>query len=148
MKNKSTKGKTMKTIDKHIMAQRIKKHGDNLKAIFNLNIDSIKLCKQLFRLENKAHKLTTDYCNGDIEESDFNKQISSIQLKVFKILCIPPNGIYDGYKRPLYWDDAFFVNNDPRGYALKLKSEFVIDKKIHRDMGGYGIIAPDFREHS
>ena len=44
----------MKTIDKYIMTQRIKKHGDNLKTIFNLDIDSIKLCKQLFRLENKA----------------------------------------------------------------------------------------------
>ena len=39
-----------------------------------------------------------------------------------------------------------FVNGDARGYALKLKSEFIKDKTIHRDWGGYGIIAPDFRE--
>jgi hypothetical protein len=134
--------------EKYIMYQRIKKHGDNLKAIFNLDIDSVKLCKQLFRLENKAHKLTTDYCNGDIEEVEFENKIHSIKFKVFKILCTPPNNIYDGHKRPLYFENAFFVNNDARGYALKLKSEFITDKKIYRDMGGYGIIAPDFREHN
>ena len=138
----------MNQSQKNKMYENIKTHGDNLKTIFHLDIDSIKLCKQLFRLENKAHKLTTDYCNGDIEESDFNKQISSIQLKVFKILCTPPNSIYDGHKRPLYFESAFFVNNDARGYALKLKSEFIADKKIYKDMGGYGIIAPDFREHN
>ena len=98
--------------------------------------------------ESKTMNDINETMDNAVINDDFNKQISSIQLKVFKILCIPPNGIYDGYKRPLYWDNAFFVNNDPRGYALKLKSEFVIDKKIHRDMGGYGIIAPDFREHS
>ena len=33
-----------------------------------------------------------------------------------------------------------FVNGDARGYALKLKSEFIKDKTIHRDWGGYGIL--------
>jgi hypothetical protein len=56
--NNLTIGTKMK---KEILNQRIKKHGDNLKAIFNLDIDSVKLCKQLFRLENKAHKLALDY---------------------------------------------------------------------------------------
>jgi hypothetical protein len=41
-------------MNKYILNQRIKKHGDNLKAIFNLDIDSIKLCKQLFRLEKQG----------------------------------------------------------------------------------------------
>ena len=48
------------------MYNKIQKHGDNLKAIFNLDIDSIKLCKQLLRLENKAHRLAEDGCNGNI----------------------------------------------------------------------------------
>jgi len=38
---------------KQIMYNKIQKHGDNLKAIFNLDIDSIKLCKQLLSLEIK-----------------------------------------------------------------------------------------------
>ena len=128
--------------EKDHVYKMIKKHGDNLKAIFNIDEDSVKLCKRLFRLENKAHKLTTNWCNGDIEENDFNKQISSIQLKVYKILCSYKP---DGHKRPFYFDDAFFINNDARGYALKFKSEFIKDKTIHRDLGGYGIVAPDFR---
>ena len=77
------------------------------------------------------------------KDRDFNNQISSIQSKVYKILCSYQP---DGHKRPFYFDDAFFINNDARGYALKLKSEFIKDKTIHRDWGGYGIIAPDFRE--
>ena len=71
--------------EKYIMYQRIKKHGDNLKAIFNLDIDSVKLCKQLFRLENKAHKIATDHCNGDFK-GDIEKESEKILLKVSKIL--------------------------------------------------------------
>ena len=123
----------MKTIDKYIMAQRIKKHGDNLKAIFNLNIDSIKLCKQLFRLENKAHKLTTDYCNGDFQ-GNIEKEGEKILSKVAKILNTNTFNM--------------FLNTDARGYALKFFEDFSKDKTIHKDWGGYGLIAPDFREHS
>ena len=128
---------------KEILYKKIQEHGKNLNAIFLTKYSNLGLCKKLFRLETKAHKLTTDWCNGDIEESDFNNQISSIQSKVYKILCSYQP---DGHKRPFYFDDAFFINNDARGYALKLKSEFIKDKTIHRDWGGYGIIAPDFRE--
>jgi len=33
-----------------------------------------------------------------------------------------------------------------RGYALKIDDEFVKGKQIHRDMGGYGILAPEINE--
>lgn len=48
-------------------------------------------------------------------------------------------------RRPLV---PVFVNLDPRGYSLKIRDEWVRehDAKIHRDMGGYGIIAPDLTE--
>ena len=39
-----------------------------------------------------------------------------------------------------------FFNFDARGYALKFFEDFSKDKPIHKDWGGYGIIAPDFRE--
>jgi hypothetical protein len=117
--------------DKYIMTQRIKKHGDNLKAIFNLDIDSIKLCKQLFRLENKAHKLATDYCNGDFQ-GDIEKESEKILSKVANILNTNTFNM--------------FFNTDARGYALKFFENFSEDKPIHKDWGGYGIIAPDFRE--
>jgi hypothetical protein len=43
--------------------------------------------------------------------------------------------------------DEIFFNGDARGYALKINDEFVKDKEIFKDWGGYGIIAPDFRNH-
>ncbi len=49
-----------------------------------------------------------------------------------------------------------FVNRDARGYALKINDEWLNQQRsradtvhkavIHRDWGGYGIIAPDFAE--
>ena len=55
-------------------------------------------------------------------------------------------------RRPLV---PVFVNLDPRGYSLKIDDEWMSEAKgrdefydtaarsLHRDMGGYGIIAPD-----
>tara|TARA_R110000803_G_scaffold175767_1_gene238295 strand:+ start:151 stop:525 length:375 start_codon:yes stop_codon:yes gene_type:complete len=118
--------------EKYIMNQRIQKHGDSLKVIFNLNIDSVKLSKQLFRLENKAHKLATDYCNGIVESDLVEKESEKILSKVAKLLNTNTFNM--------------FFNTDARGYALKFFEDFSKDKPIHKDWGGYGIIAPDFRE--
>ena len=122
---------------KQKMYEQIKKHGDTLKAIFKLDVDSVKLCKQLFRLENKAHQLAEDGCNGVIYDTE--PQAEKILKKVGVILNITDV-------------DQIFFNGDPRGYALKFTSEFSkkIEEKghsIHRDWGGYGIIAPNFREN-
>ena len=38
---------------KQKMYEQIKKHGDTLKAIFKLAVDSVKLCKKGFRFERK-----------------------------------------------------------------------------------------------
>ena len=113
------------------MYQMIQKHGDNLKAIFNINEDSVKLCKKLFRLENKAHRLATDYCNGDFQ-GDIENESKKIVDKAKKILKT----------------NEIFFNRDARGYALKIKDDFlrINNLSIYRDWGGYGIIAPDFRE--
>jgi hypothetical protein len=111
------------------MYSRIKKHGDTLKNIFNLNIDSVKLCKKLFRLERKAQELQLDYYEG----MEIDKEVNQLLIKVAEILNTNINNI--------------FFNGDPRGYALKFKEEFVKDKNIiHRDWGGYGIVAPDLSE--
>ena len=47
--------------------------------------------------------------------------------------------------------EKIFFNGDPRGYALKLSTQYTryirsCNINIHQDWGGYGIIAPDFRE--
>ena len=120
----------MKGHEKQTMYQNIKKHGDTLKSIFNLDVDSIELCKKLFRLENKAHKLATDYCNGDFE-GDIDKESEKILSKVAKILNTNTFNM--------------FFNGDARGYALKFFEDFSKDKAIQKDWGGFGIIAPDFK---
>ena len=120
---------------KEILYSRITKHGQNLKAVFNLNqdIDPVKLCKRLFRLENKAHKLALDFCNGKIDQLEWDQKADKILTKVEAILK---------NKKVL------FLIGDARGYALKIDDGYIRNNNlnIHRDWGGYGIVAPDFRE--
>lgn len=120
---------------KQKMYQQIERHGDNLKVIFSLSddTDSIKLCKKLFRLENKAHRLAEDDYNGINVNADVEKIFKSIS-KILNLKNIN--------------DFKIFFNNDPRGYALKIDDEFVSKNKleIHCDWGGNGILAPDFSE--
>ena len=118
---------------KETLYKNIKKHGDNLKAIFKIDIDSIKLCKMLFRLENKAHQLATDFCNGDINQLEWDTKGDKILAKVETILKDKKN---------------LLLNGDARGYALKIDDKYIRDNNltIYRDFGGYGIIALDFRE--
>ena len=127
--------KNNKYMKKEILYSRITKHGQDLKAVFNLDqdIDPVKLCKRLFRLENKAHKLAVDFCNGVIDQLEWDKKADQILTKVETIL---------NNKKVL------FLNGDARGYALKIDDEYLKNNNfnIHRDWGGYGIIAPDFRE--
>ena len=115
---------------------KIEKHGQDLKAVFNLDrdIDPVKLCKRLLRLETKAHKLAVDFCNGVIDQLEWDKKADQILTKVETILK---------NKKVL------FLNGDARGYALKIDDEYLKNNNfnIHRDWGGYGIIAPDFREY-
>ena len=120
---------------KEVLYSRITKHGQNLKAVFNLDrdLDPVKLCKRLFRLENKAHKLALDFCNGEIDQLEWDQKANKILTKVEAILK---------NKKVL------FLNGDARGYALKIDDEYIRNNNlnIHRDWGGYGIVAPDFRE--
>ena len=121
---------------KEKMYQEIKTHGDNLNKIFHTQIDNITLCKKLFRLENKGNLIAINYCNGNIENEDFEVQKDKILKSVDKILNFSKRNI------------PVFFNSDPRGYALKIEDDYIRGKDvtIYRDMGGYGILAPDFRE--
>ena len=78
---------------KEILYKNIKKHGDNLKAIFKLEIDSIKLCKMLFRLESKAHQLAEHFCNGVIDQLEWDTKGDKILSKGETILKDKKNHI-------------------------------------------------------
>jgi hypothetical protein len=122
---------------KQRMYDQIRQHGENLKKIFFLrdSVDPVKLCKQLRRIELKGNRLATDLCNGIIDQDKFDAEKDKIANKLRHILEIPF----------LKYAGVFF-NSDPRGYALKIESDRVRDfnLNIYRDMGGYGILAPEF----
>jgi len=121
---------------KERMYNEIRTHGDNLNKIFHTDIDNISLCKKLFRLVNKGNRIALDYCNGNIKEDDFDTGKEKILKSVDKILNFTKLNI------------PVIFNSDPRGYALKIEDEYIRINNIaiHRDWGGYGILAPDFRE--
>lgn len=87
----------------------------------------------LIRLEAYAHTAAEQYCNGDIteEESDERDNLVTRQIKSLFNGTLPP---------------GFFINGDPRGYALKIEQPN--DKRLISfiDLGGYGILAPEFED--
>ena len=116
------------------MYNNIVKHGENLKKAFNLpsDTDPVKLCKKLFSLETKAHRLAEQYCNDDIEMEQWEAETDKILNAVNKILDYKNKGI------------SVFANADARGYTLKIKPQDT-PSYLFKDWGGFGIIAPDFR---
>lgn len=131
---------TTTTEKRETMFKNIVEHGKNLKRVFNLDssIDEIKLCKALFRIENKAHRIAEDFCNGIVcNEDQQEKIVDEILNKVDKILNFKNQNI------------PVFFNGDCRGFALKIDDDYMRKNKIYpfySDWGGFGIIAPSFRE--
>ena len=117
------------------MYNNIVKHGENLKKAFNLpaDTDPVQLCKKLFSLETKAHRLAEQYCNDDIEMEQWEAETDKILNAVNKILDYKNKGI------------SVFANGDARGYTLKIKAKDT-PSYLFKDWGGFGIIAPDFRD--
>jgi DNA polymerase elongation subunit (family B) len=132
------------------MKEQILQHGNNLNAIFETKFDSLTLCRKLFRLERKANFAATCLCNTNTlhllelnkytgynveqaTEEQQDKFFEDILNKVNKILNFRAKNI------------PVFINYDARGYALKIKAEYSKNIALMTDWGGYGIIAPDFR---
>ena len=115
-------------------------------------VDGKKISVALLKLEHDAHAGSTAYCNGEkttvcyktitkvfdfrADENAwdcFSNYINSAVRAVFGGVLIP----------------AFFVNGDPRGYALKIDNEkpegraLIEAVKMHTDWGGYGILSPE-----
>lgn len=125
----------MRTTKKQRQWGLVNEHGRRLIALFGLpaDTDPHALYYALHRIEARAHTYAARLCNGDISPTDEQDDAhdASILRSVRKLL---------GDKVPIV------INGDPRGYALKIPDDWVRDHnaEIHRDMGGYGIICPDF----
>lgn len=117
-----------------IIEKKCIKHYNELKKIFP-NIkekDPLKACRYLRKIENIITKISTFDCNGlgDTERND------NVMERLFKDI---KEYLQDK-------DNILYLNTDPRGYALKIRDEVMREKRytLHIDMGGYGIIAPEF----
>lgn len=116
------------------MYDKIRQHGENLKEIFGLSGDPVALSKKVFMLEGKAHRAAEQYANGYIDTAQYSKVAEGILKSLDKVIHFNKTRV------------GVFVNSDPRGYALKIDYQDARGLNIFRDMGGYGILAPDFRE--
>ena len=116
--------------------QRVRIHGLSLLTIFPnaTERDPVNLCRKLRRIEAIGHKIAEDRCGLDVPESEYERRV---------------DGVYDSLRKLLGKHTVpIFANMDPRGYCLKIESEWASKHapSLHRDWGGYGIIAPDLRE--
>ena len=128
---------------KQRQAEQIKAHGENLLAIFPnaTERDPIALCKKLRRMEAKAQAIALRLCNGPEYPGGYDEVDALTGAILEKVNAILGNT----GKNPV----PVFVNRDPRGYALKISSEWTFaycqqtGRRIYSDWGGYGIIAPE-----
>ena len=118
--------------------QRIIKHGNDLIKIFPHAMikDPEILYRELRKVEKNLHKLAEDSCNFDVEDAHHNRVHLKAYARINQLL------------RP-YETLSIEFNGDPRGYALKLSPEYMSVLKneglyLITDMGGYGLLAPEF----
>ncbi len=115
--------------------KKIEQHGRRIQLIFPAvkDLDPVGLCKRLRRIETGAHRDALDLCNGLIDENQFDARKEKTASRLEKLLDWRAAGV------PVH------LNSDPRGYALKIDSDWMRESPfaLHRDMGGYGIIAPE-----
>lgn len=84
----------------------------------------------LRRVENGANLLATRAANGEIDDKTLEQGLVHFTKHVERLF---------GGQLP----DNFFINTDPRGYALKLDQGEFYHPLSYTDWGGYGILAPE-----
>ena len=121
----------MKTAE-HTIRERAIHHGALecvAKSMGVEGVNGLTLWRKLRRLEGKATAITTALCNGEIDSDKGESELEQIEAKVAAVF---------GGKLP----PGFFINRDPRGYALKLKAGSV-PAPLTQDWGRYQILAPE-----
>ena len=129
----------MRTTKKQRQWAAVYAHGQKLIKLFGLapETDPVGLYWALHRIEARAHTYAERACNDKSfdtsEEADAKRDVSILRA-VDRLL--------HHVKREI----PIFVNGDTRGYALKIPDRWMREHNadLQRDMGGYGIICPDF----
>ncbi len=133
------------TKDRAAMLRRIEAHGLTLLAIFPNAIerDPVKLCKRLRRIEAEGAAFALRLCNGPefASEDEQEAEHDRILGKALNLLNTDTATV------------PVFLNQDPRGYALKIDQGWMQANRdqhgvsqLYHDWGGYGIIAPDLSQ--
>lgn len=139
--------------------------------------DPVQLCRKLRRIEAEGSALALRLCNGpEYSEGEADKVADGILARANALLgnvheYQPKTGAACGCRRGVQRDNCsacegtgraidfrqirnrpalvpVFLNRDPRGYSLKIESEWTKEHapELYQDWGGYGIIAPDLTE--
>jgi hypothetical protein len=96
------------------------------------NAEGAAVYNALRRLEKRACRANEAACNTPEGAEAQDGEHAAVLAGVRGILGYIPRG--------------FFVNGDPRGYALKIDNEKVtVPAGITTDWGGYGCLAPTFK---
>ena len=124
---------------KHSKHEAMVAHGERLKALFGLpaETNAIELYKQLCRIETRAHRRMEIQCSGPAHAVKTDAEMERFEYLIMQAVrrLLPDENV------------PIEINGDPRGYALKIPDDWMYLNNVtdlHRDMGGYGIICPDF----
>lgn len=122
------------TTNKETVEKWRKAHHAALEQLANNKTPGLTLWRKLRRIENQAHNAATAQCNGEAFNGEpFRDEDEWERFKA---------GITHSVELVMGWVPAgFFINGDPRGYALKIESA-EMPAGMHKDWGGYGILAP------
>lgn len=123
----------MKTLNPNVAKWRANHH-EALAAVFGVHPgNGLSLWRKLRRIESEASNLSVRYSNGEIDSDKWENAKADILRRVRAISGTLPKG--------------FFLNGDPRGYALKLDSEQARNfPGLHKDWGGYGCLAAEIND--
>ena len=120
----------MKATNREYLIRERAQHHAALKAMMpaDSTFSGLAVWRKLRRLEGTASRLALQMCNGPEVTEEMQERIDAqVTAGVEKLF---------GRKLP-----GFFINHDPRGYALKLEAGSV-PHRLHQDWGGYQILAP------
>jgi hypothetical protein len=90
-------------------------------------LSGLEVWRKLRRFERTANQLGLQMRNGIVSEEEKDRVDAAVTAGVEKLF---------GRKLP-----GFFINHDPRGYALKLKAGSV-PYRLAEDWASYQILAP------
>lgn len=107
------------------------RHIQALGKLFGNNVPNPYATYEIcLKAEKEAHRMMTKSCNGEISDEKLEKWEEKFLKRLTKNL---------GVKE---MPDGFFINGDPRGYALKMKEGTF--EGLSTDFGGYGILGAEF----